>query len=97
MLQQIRDGETKFQCYLCQKNFNTERGRSLHLNSCRRKHTTNDLNLANNTSTTASATRNMRTSNMINSQDIELTCVWGSHTKIDLKQVVNAIYEEIVF
>ena len=23
-------------------------------------------------------------------------CVWGSHTKHDLKQVVNAVYEEIV-
>ena len=101
MSQQIKDGETKYQCHLCQKHFKMERKRSLHLNSCRKRHTVGDSHLALNTLTTVSSnsedTHNLCTTNTMSLHTFGLPCVWGSLTNDELKQLVNATYEEIVF
>ena len=78
-----------------------ERKRSLLLNSYRKKHTVGDSHLALNTLTTVSAnsegTCTVCTINTMSLHTSGLPCIWGSLTKDELKQVLNATYEEIVF
>ena len=66
-----------------------------------KKHTAGDSHLALNTLTTVSANsediRNLCTTSTMSSNTSGLPCIWGSLTKDELKQVVNATYEEIVF
>ena len=87
MSQQNRDGERKFPCSLCQRQFSTERGGSLHLNAC--------TTLA--VMGTTFGTVNVSAANASNLQRSSPHCVWGRLTKDDLKQVVDAAYEEIMY
>ncbi len=79
----------------------TERGRSLHLNYCRRKHA-GDSQLSQGDSSGASGTTIFISAESVaNPNDANFSSqsprIWGTHTKDDLQQIVNAIYEEIVF
>ena len=76
-----------FKCSLCEKIFQTQRGRTSHFNYCRKKH------VASMVSSSESATI---------SEDVEQpngarSSVWGLHNKEEVQQIINAIYEEVVF
>ena len=100
-MQEIRKGEQKFQCHLCPKLLSTERGQAQHLNYCRRKHA-GDSQLSQGVSSGASGTmifisaESVANPNNLNFSSQSLQ-IWGTNTKDDLQQIVNAIYEEIVF
>ena len=88
MSQTTEPRDQSFPCHLCERCFGTERGRTLHLNCCSRKHPANEsppVNVA--TIPTASTSSTLP----------QPTRIWGNHSNNDLKQIVNSIYEEIVF
>ena len=96
MSQQNREGERKLQYSLCQRQFSTERGRSLHLNACKRQRHGNLSQLVRGERSTVT-TVNVSAANASNLQRSSPLCVWGRLTKDDRKQVVDTAYEEIVY
>lgn len=89
--------------YVCEKSFKSERGRAHHLNSCRIKQTNiciatsksaSKPGLEDSTPTVTGDTRsNMARLNPSPSQ--QSPRIRGCHTKKDLVQIVNSVYEEI--
>lgn len=80
-------------CTHCDKSF-TKRGLSKHMRSCKRKNTphvsmidTEDVPLAAQTSVETTDTETLEPAMK----------VWGNHSTDELTQIINSIYEEIVF
>ena len=91
---QHRDNVFGFKCDLCIKSFSTEHGRSIHLHSCRKKHSQLDLTSSiNNPIIIQDHEQITIPKNDINTR----LSIWGHHTKEDLEQIMSAIYDEIVF
>ncbi len=93
-----------FQCNLCKRLFQTQRGRSAHLNHCLKKQKSSSV-AALGSSYSGQPESFVIGSNEIEfenttdnhlSPDANIPKVWGLHTKEDLHQILNATYEEIV-
>ena len=94
----------KFDCQLCGKSFTTDRGRSRHLNFCRKKYAkSNEMTSSRSPSHASSIlaeptlTTSVGDTSHPNPETRQSPFIWGSHTKNDLCQIVNGAYEEIVF
>jgi hypothetical protein len=95
--------EKHLNCHVYEKSFKSERGRAQHLNSCRIKQTkiwiatsksASKPGLEDSTPTVTGDTRsNMARLNPSPSQ--QSPRIRGCHTKKDLVQIVNSVYEEI--
>ncbi len=77
--------KTEFQCHLCQKLLSTERGRSLCLNYCRRKHAGNSQLSQGESSAATGTTIFISHESVANPNDPNFSSqspqIWGTHTK----------------
>ena len=88
--------EHDYRCRLCRRCFGSQRGLTMHLNSCRRKYPANEFSQPVNEVISPTTLTIAARSTMY---------IWGNHTNDDLKQIVililnnvlNSIYEETVF
>ena len=85
-----------YACALCNKVFSTDKGRSIHLSTCRFKHRT--VPSAEITARTAAAVVVPPVPNETALPDRPPPApVWGQMTAIEVKRSVDKIYDEIVY
>ena len=85
-----------YACALCNKVFSTDKGRSIHLSTCRVKHRT--VPSAEITARTAAAIVVPPVPNETALPDRPPPApVWGQMTAIEVKRSVDKIYNEIVY
>ena len=101
--------ESSWKCEKCPRTFQTDRGRKQHQGKCisapKKVVTISDLSKqclqdlkTHVVVSSTSATLADRDTNRIVVQIVPRDpTVWGTHTAADLRQVVSAVYEEIVF
>jgi hypothetical protein len=93
-----------FQCNLCKRLFQTQRGRSAHLNHCLKKQKSSNVAALGSSSSgqpesfviVSNEIEVENTNDNTPSPEANIPKVWGLHTKEDLHQILNATYEEIV-
>ena len=87
-----------YKCNLCPRDFNTNHGRNIHLSSCRKKFSQEDLTtrLQNSQQEQVQANVNNTAGSQITSSSIEPK-LWGDHTKDDIHHKIDVIYEKIAF
>ena len=89
-----------FQCNL----FQTQRGRSAHLNHCLKKQKSSNVAALGSSCSgqpesfviVSNEIESENTTDNTSSPEANIPKVWGLHTKEDLHQILNATYEEIV-
>ena len=84
--------ELAVKCTICTKEFNTLRGLNIHMRACKKKQHEKP-STQNVTSTTPQEVITRQEDIPHNSP----SKIWGDHTADDMKQIANAMYEEIVF
>ena len=97
----VRSQSVLFKCELCNKEFTTDHGRSIHLSSCRKKHSVANLVAAEQPPTLTLLIINGRLTQSqreIRTPDLQTyTPRWGKLSCEDVMQTINSIYDEIVF
>ena len=85
-------------CPLCQRTFGTLSGLKRHTKSCVKKNSAH--NVASEVEPNSSRNMTIEQPTIISTENRssqEARTVWGNHSPQDLTQIVNSIYEEIVF
>ena len=87
--EQLISSSQTFLCDQCKRHFVTERGRSIHYNTCKKRQSV------------SSFTQPARVDSVVNTVPRDITeilqKVWGDHSLADVKQILDAIYEEGVY
>ena len=96
--QQTDENAALYKCNLCPRAFITNHGRNIHLSSCRKKFSQEDLTtrLQNSQQEQVQANVNNTAGSQIISSSIEPK-LWGDHTKDDIRHKIDVIYEKIAF
>ena len=97
----VQSQPVSFKCELCNKEFTTDHGRSIHLSSCRKKHSAANPVAAEQPPTltlSQPAINHQQSQREIQTPDPQTyTPIWGKLSFEDVMQTINSIYDEIVF
>ena len=97
----VQSQPVSFKCELCNKEFTTDHGRSIHLSSCRKKHSVANLVAAEQPPTltlSQPVINHQQSQREIRPPDPQTyTPIWGKLSCEDVMQTINSIYDEIVF